>query len=35
VGNHQAVLPRYFLDALCSFDDELPSIDELYERLIE
>ena len=35
VGNHQAVLPRYCLDALFSFDDELPSIDALYERLIE
>jgi trans-4-hydroxy-L-proline dehydratase len=34
VGNHQAVLPRYCLEALFSLD-ELVSIDALYERLIE
>ena len=35
IGNHQAVLPRYVLDGLFSFDGELPAIDALYERTLE
>ena len=35
VGYHQAVLPQYFLDALFSFDADIPSIDALYERFAE
>ncbi|MBT3345302.1 MAG: hypothetical protein HN712_30695 [Gemmatimonadetes bacterium] len=35
VGYHQATLPKYLLDALASLDDDLPSMDPLYERLVE
>ena len=35
VGYHQAVLPQYFLDALFGFEEEIPSIDALYERFAE
>lgn len=35
VGYHQAVLPQYLLEALGRLDDEGPSIDGLYQHLVE
>ncbi len=35
VSSRSAILPQYFLDAFFSFEDELPSIDALYERFAD